>query len=488
MSDLLARLRDFDIDGGPVDFPFAERLARENGWTRRYAERVVREYKRFVYLMVTAGRPMTPSDEVDQAWHLHLSYTRSYWERMCGEVLGRPLHHHPTQGGPAEAAKYDRQYADTRELYRQTFNQEPPEDIWPPASIRFSAASEGVRAIPHSHWIVPKRKVTSVGVGLAAAMAIAVSVGCAGGLNPFEMDGKSYLAFFIPTLLIAFIAGVAYRALSAGPHLSPGEEPDNLRWDQLAYLVGGKERLATATIARLVERESAQVDPANADMLIPVGSDNGLSAAEQAARKSMPISKHDQAAIGKLATETEAALAPEIHELEEKGWCRSRAAARWRAILSLLPLGFVLLVFGLGRVFQGIQNNKPVGYLMLAIIVASVAVIVLYLLQSRWTRAGRQIVDRYRQRDLSLEDGSPRDEAKPRDGRTLATAVALHGTACLAGTTYATLHAWYPNRSASGDGGWSSAAGCGTGCGGGDSGGGGDGGGGGCGGCGGGGD
>ncbi len=43
-AGLLARILAFDIDGGEVALPFAARLARENGWSRSHAERVVEEY------------------------------------------------------------------------------------------------------------------------------------------------------------------------------------------------------------------------------------------------------------------------------------------------------------------------------------------------------------------------------------------------------------------------------------------------------------
>lgn len=87
-GDLWRRLEAFDIDGPqrPGErpaFAFADRLARENGWSLGFAERVVVEYKKFVFLCMTAGHPCTPSEHVDQAWHLHLAYTRSYWTRMC---------------------------------------------------------------------------------------------------------------------------------------------------------------------------------------------------------------------------------------------------------------------------------------------------------------------------------------------------------------------------------------------------------------------
>lgn len=100
---------------GPVDAELSHtrRLARENGWSARQAARVFEEYRRFVYLAVTAAHPVTPSDAVDQAWQLHLTYTQDYRERLCPEVLGRALHHGPTRGGREAGARFFEQYAQT---------------------------------------------------------------------------------------------------------------------------------------------------------------------------------------------------------------------------------------------------------------------------------------------------------------------------------------------------------------------------------------
>ena len=76
-SELLARILAFDIDGGESALPFAARLAREHGWSRTYADRVIEEYKRYVFLAATAGFTVCPSEDVDAAWHLHLTYTKS---------------------------------------------------------------------------------------------------------------------------------------------------------------------------------------------------------------------------------------------------------------------------------------------------------------------------------------------------------------------------------------------------------------------------
>jgi len=84
-QSLLRKIESFDIDGGPCDLPFAARLAREHGWSRPHAERVIREYKRYAFLAMQSDSPVCPSEDVDAAWHLHLTYTKSYWKRFCGK-------------------------------------------------------------------------------------------------------------------------------------------------------------------------------------------------------------------------------------------------------------------------------------------------------------------------------------------------------------------------------------------------------------------
>jgi len=129
--ELWQRLSSFEIDDGPAACSFADRLAAEQGWSKQYAQRVIDEYKRFLYLAMTAGHQVTPSKAVDEAWHLHLTYTRSYWDRLCKEVLGRPLHHYPSNGSDADTQKYAEQYQRTLASYEETFAVPPPADVWP---------------------------------------------------------------------------------------------------------------------------------------------------------------------------------------------------------------------------------------------------------------------------------------------------------------------------------------------------------------------
>jgi hypothetical protein len=153
---LLEKIMGFELDEPGSQLPFTARLAREQGWTHVFAGRVVTEYKRFVALAMLAGHPVTPSVEVDQAWHLHLVYTRSYWHGLCRDVLGRDLHHGPTAGGTEENAKFGKWYQQTVDSYLRFFGHAPPTDIWPSPKKRFANASALRWVDSSAFWLVPK--------------------------------------------------------------------------------------------------------------------------------------------------------------------------------------------------------------------------------------------------------------------------------------------------------------------------------------------
>lgn len=156
---------------GPKNAPltFAARLARENRWSQPHADRVIGEYKRFCYLAMTAGHEVTPSDAVDQAWHLHLTCSRDYWQVFCPEVLGADLHHGPTNGGTIARDRYCRQYAATLAAYEASFGEPPPGDIWPEARRRFAVDPQGVH-INFFDVIIFRRRV-ALALGLLAFVA-----------------------------------------------------------------------------------------------------------------------------------------------------------------------------------------------------------------------------------------------------------------------------------------------------------------------------
>ena len=154
--DLYQKLLDFPLDDPASQLQFSARLARENGWTIDYTLRVMEEYKRFLLLAMLADHVVSPSEQVDQAWHLHLTYTESYWCGLCENTLGRPLHHGPTKGGRPEAMKYRELYERTKASYLHYFQQQPPSDIWPDSDTRFGEDLSVRRVNTRQFWLVPK--------------------------------------------------------------------------------------------------------------------------------------------------------------------------------------------------------------------------------------------------------------------------------------------------------------------------------------------
>lgn len=162
-------IQQYRIGPDDASLSFAARLARENGWSAGYADRVIDEYRRFAFLAVTAPHPVTPSEAVDQVWHLHLTYTQDYWQRFC-PLLGRELHHGPTKGGADELARFHEQYAQTLRSYEATFAQCPPADIWPGARQRLLDDPLARRVHPREGLVVPRWR-------LFAALTLAALAG-----------------------------------------------------------------------------------------------------------------------------------------------------------------------------------------------------------------------------------------------------------------------------------------------------------------------
>ncbi|QTN31417.1 hypothetical protein HZ994_03430 [Akkermansiaceae bacterium] len=200
---LWEKLRSFPLDDPEAGFRFSERLARENGWTQCFTAEVLGEYRRFLYLSAAAGHAVTPSDAVDQAWHLHLCYTRSYWHDLCRDTLGFPLHHGPTKGGVAERAKYADWYERTLASYREAFGDEPPPAVWPASGVRF-AKRDFRRVDASSHFIVRKRHLAALAVGTGLSIPLA---SCASHLA--SADGFSVF----PVFIIAFVLFVILASI-----------------------------------------------------------------------------------------------------------------------------------------------------------------------------------------------------------------------------------------------------------------------------------
>lgn len=155
--ELYRRLQTFTVASyDHVPLSFHQRLMREHGWSSAYTERVWFEYKRFLFMLATTQQFICPAEDVDQIWHTHLIYTRSYWNDLCRDLLGKPLHHVPSPGGDIETASFYRDYAQTLQKYRELFGEVPPADIWVAPAKRLRDTPYLRLVNTRTYWLLPK--------------------------------------------------------------------------------------------------------------------------------------------------------------------------------------------------------------------------------------------------------------------------------------------------------------------------------------------
>lgn len=441
---------------------FHRRLAREQGWTLAEAEAAIEEYRRFCWLAGAVAHPVTPSDAVDQVWHLHLTDTVDYWLHYCPEVLQHDLHHQPTRGGRTEDARYRAQYAETLAAYERAFGP-PPERWWPGTRERFARPGRWVRVDRDRHWLLPKpparRALTAGLMALAAAAGLGVSSSAQAQANPLDWTAGPFLQLYLLLMVAVVVANGIWRRQLRGP--DDGGSTQGLGAEEIAYLSGGPERLLDATVAGLLDSDHLGWDPTT--MRLRVQRRDGLTGFPAVVVGSVAVDGNPATLAQRLA----AALgAPRRTLIQRQLWLDDAARTRAAWQLSLLP--GLLALFGLAKVGVGIVRDKPVLFIgLLTLAMAIYAVVQLGRAPTR-TRRGDRLLQLLAQRHARLQRAPVAGE--------LSLAVALAGTAVLGGTSYAGYHhARQPASSSSSD---SGSGGCGSGDGGGSSG---------CGGCGGGG-
>jgi hypothetical protein len=356
-AELYQRIQTFSLDTDDAHLPFSQRLARDNGWTIEYTHRVIDEYKKFIFLAVVAEHPVTPSDQVDQVWHLHLLYTRSYWEEFCPKVLQMPLHHGPTQGGSRERHKFDDWYNKTLASYERFFRQSPPVDIWPPSHIRFGRDIHFVRLNTQENWILLKPQLKI--------------------LSEFRL---SQSAIFVLSLFLIFV--VTGCALSAPTNL-----PNPLRFSLLEftafYLSVASIGIVVINLSGLFRQRGERSKTRQRSLLFLTFSLLILGISKIATEISN-LPGQEFLCFYFLATGTGLLL-----DFFARSWSQVTRytrrlttfdkAVKWLTVLSVL----LLYLLGLTRIILGIYRDKPVGYL--AILCSVVGIQILFLLFSRFT-------------------------------------------------------------------------------------------------------
>jgi uncharacterized protein (TIGR04222 family) len=204
-----------------------------------------------------------------------------------------------------------------------------------------------------------------------------------------------------------------------------GRSGESSDFESTALLAGGRARLAEAVLTDLYVRGG--IIEASDGRLVVARHDLGAGPAGKALLAlDPPLSLG--AATRALGPHAER-LAARLRRSGLMMWPDVQLRLRW---LSILPLA-ALLVLGLYRLRAGMAEGEPTGPLVVLLGLTLLVAVIRFFVTDPRTKAGIAAVRRLRERRGS----------KPGIGRAdeTAMAVALHGTAVLAGTRWEPLHA-----------------------------------------------
>lgn len=439
-------LHRFDDPDSALDF--RARLAREQGWSLAQADAAIEEYRRFCLLATVEAVPMTPSDAVDQVWHLHLQYTRDYWDVFCPQVLGRVLHHGPTSGGAAEGVRYRDQYADTLAAYQRRFG-EPPAAWWPDSRERFRAPQRFVRIDTERTWCIrrPDWRRIRRGAVLLASIVGWSGITAASPMNPFDLSAARFLSLYTPLMVIVFVGCLVWRRAMRHQHDGADRPPTLDTW-QAAYLAGGPTRVVDAGVADLLARGALAWEPGTKSLRITRRED-----VDEPLAQILKCVRADGAPKRVIHRCTPMLDSIRRSLVARHLWCDPDVARRI-AGLSSIP-AWLLVGFGVLRILLGIVRGRQIEDLTVLVVLATVGALFLLLQRPTRTPAGDRLLATLKARHAHAIRAPRIDD--------LAIGVALGGTVVLATTAHAGYHT---ARNPSGDGGGGGESDGGSGCGG----------------------
>ncbi len=360
---LWSAIQQFAFDEPNAVISFSKKLAGQQKWSVEYTQRVIEEYRRFIFLCCISPKGASPSKAVDEVWHLHLTYTRSYWEAFCKNTLGKDIHHYPSNGGDKEDHKHSNWYNETLELYEEVFEEEPPADIWPQPVIPPEPAAPS-REDEAQYYLI--RKELLILVILLLVLPFVINYVFSGVASPYLLTGARFLWFYA---MLCAAGIIAFYLLRRDRQQRMEEIIDawpigDLNIFQLTHSVKGKEWALQTCLVDLYRRNLVSVNDKGKIVVhrnnyhAPEQEDNPLASELMVKADGSSV---DYNTITNNWYKRNSFEHPGIQQMLRLTFQKeSRLQKSWVILIVLLT--------GLARVFQGWANNRPVGFLFLEII------------------------------------------------------------------------------------------------------------------------
>ena len=128
LDPLWLKLNMMNAEGLQAFAPVMEAMQKQWGQNAEMAQRIIEEYRKFLFLAMRAGHQVIPPGPVNDVWMMHLQNAQNYWENL-GKMIGdRPM----AQGGadPKNFASMADAWKATLDSYEKIVGRKPPMDIW----------------------------------------------------------------------------------------------------------------------------------------------------------------------------------------------------------------------------------------------------------------------------------------------------------------------------------------------------------------------
>lgn len=127
LDPLWLKLNMMNAQGLQSFAPLAKAMEQQMGANTEMAQRVIEEYRKFLFLAMRAGHQVIPPGIINDVWMMHLQQAQNYWETLGEMITERPV----AQGLDAKSFQsMSDAWAATLQSYEKIFGTSPPMDIW----------------------------------------------------------------------------------------------------------------------------------------------------------------------------------------------------------------------------------------------------------------------------------------------------------------------------------------------------------------------
>jgi uncharacterized protein (TIGR04222 family) len=390
--ELWQKIAYYDLDDPKSAHPFSKKLMHEQKLTSTLTQRTIAEYKKFIFLVLVEPQGASPSQKVDEVWHLHITFTKNYAD-FCEQIAGNFIHHNPSKGGAEEVNRHALWYKDTLIAYVRHFDAPPPPDIWdypagflPENYLRDNSQFTKPTTVWGDSWQKTEEpySMRNFLLGISGLLLLMFLV------KPFSFTGPVFLQFYAILAFFGLILNLFEERKLNKDSLEERENdiPKNLSPISLAWFTGGKDRFFQTALLEVIEKRMLLVEQDTAwsyNRHVPIHDiGNPLIATLQC----LEISKGDVITTHLLQD----IMRPSVTLVERQlGDAKKRlfdVEKRYGILVIILLVGFI-------RLIQGVTMGKPVLFLILLMIVICLAkwVLTTLLKDDMTVLIGKKIAD-----------------------------------------------------------------------------------------------